>query len=422
MKKLLAALFLLLPLCASAQIVPTLPVTLTNGTLADANQVMSNFNAIVTGVNTNAAKNGANSDITSLSALTTPLTPAEGGSSVYTGGGSGTANAQLVVTPTPINFILRSGNTVNFIPSATNTGPTTLGVAGTTVTTVLRQSAAGLVPLAGGEIFIGQVATVIYDGTQYELINSASNAGVQPCTEIDYKGTTVPTGYLSEDGTAKSRATFPTLFSCISVTGVAATLNSTTTVTVPNSALFQVGWFVGGSNITCNSTIQSIPGGGVTIVLNNAAGATGSSTLTIGPYSQGDCSTTFNLPNMAGRGSFGADPTGAVLTSTFCTNPGSIGSACGNQSYTMLQVNGANYTISVTGTVGGGTNIPTNTGTISNQASLTTGGGSNSYPQGSSAWGSTTTLSGAMTGPSGGSATPFGILPPIQLATKAIKF
>ena len=67
---------------------------LTNGSLADANQVMSNFNTIVTGVNTNGAKNGANSDITSLSALTTPITPVQGGSNVYIGTGGGTANAQ----------------------------------------------------------------------------------------------------------------------------------------------------------------------------------------------------------------------------------------------------------------------------------------------------------------------------------------
>src|ERR1700744_268562 len=98
MKKLLAALFLLLPLCAQAQIIPTLPVTLTNGTLADANQGMSDFNTIVTGVNTNGAKNGVNSDITALNALTTPLTPTQGGSSVYTGNDTGTANAYVVTS------------------------------------------------------------------------------------------------------------------------------------------------------------------------------------------------------------------------------------------------------------------------------------------------------------------------------------
>src|ERR1700688_3551090 len=47
-----------------------LPITLLNGTIADAGQVMTDLNAIASNVNANAAKNGVNSDITSLTALT----------------------------------------------------------------------------------------------------------------------------------------------------------------------------------------------------------------------------------------------------------------------------------------------------------------------------------------------------------------
>ena len=49
------------------------PYTLTNGSTADANQVMANFAAIQNCANNNLAHNGANSDITSLSGITTPL-------------------------------------------------------------------------------------------------------------------------------------------------------------------------------------------------------------------------------------------------------------------------------------------------------------------------------------------------------------
>lgn len=55
------------------------PYTLVNGQTADANQVMANFNGILSCANTNLAKNGANSDITSLSALSTPLSVGQGG-------------------------------------------------------------------------------------------------------------------------------------------------------------------------------------------------------------------------------------------------------------------------------------------------------------------------------------------------------
>jgi hypothetical protein len=73
-----------------AIIIPALPYTLTNGTTADANQVMADLNDIVSGVNTNAAHNGPNSDITSLTGLTTPLSIAQGGTGVGVVGAAGT--------------------------------------------------------------------------------------------------------------------------------------------------------------------------------------------------------------------------------------------------------------------------------------------------------------------------------------------
>ena len=61
-------------------IIGALPFNLQNGQTADATQVMANFNEIVNDTNSNAAAAGANSDITSLSGLTTPLSVTQGGS------------------------------------------------------------------------------------------------------------------------------------------------------------------------------------------------------------------------------------------------------------------------------------------------------------------------------------------------------
>lgn len=61
---------------------PTLPVILTNGTATDATQVMSDLNYIVAQINANGAENGANSSITSLNGLTTPLSVPQGGTGV----------------------------------------------------------------------------------------------------------------------------------------------------------------------------------------------------------------------------------------------------------------------------------------------------------------------------------------------------
>lgn len=47
-----------------------LPIQLINGNVADGGQVMTDLNAIASNVNANAAKNGVNSDITALTAIT----------------------------------------------------------------------------------------------------------------------------------------------------------------------------------------------------------------------------------------------------------------------------------------------------------------------------------------------------------------
>jgi hypothetical protein len=57
---------------------------LTNGTIADATQVMANYNAL-TSCLANAAAAGNNTDITSLGGLTTPISPTQGGNSSLCG-------------------------------------------------------------------------------------------------------------------------------------------------------------------------------------------------------------------------------------------------------------------------------------------------------------------------------------------------
>lgn len=66
-------------------IIPALPNNLQDGTVADAVPVMGNFNAIVNAANANAAHNGANTDITSLANLTTPLSVPQGGTGSISG-------------------------------------------------------------------------------------------------------------------------------------------------------------------------------------------------------------------------------------------------------------------------------------------------------------------------------------------------
>lgn len=155
-------------------IINALPFTLQNGTTADATQVQADLQAIVDDVNNNAAGNGVNTDITALTALTTPLTPAQGGASVFTASvtSTGTANAQVVANPSPTGFALVEGYRLTFTAGFTNTGATTLNANSTGVTAILRQTPSGLVALAGGEIVAGSTTDVQFDGTQFVLLNN----------------------------------------------------------------------------------------------------------------------------------------------------------------------------------------------------------------------------------------------------------
>lgn len=155
-------------------IISALPFTLTNGTTADASQVQADFDQIVANTNANAAANGANSDITSLTGLTTPLGRTYGGSQFYVGGTStGSANAHVVATTTPTGFSLFTGAMVAFVSGFNNTTATTLNVNGTGVKNVFRQTSSGAAACVGGEVKTGQLIVAIYDGTQYQLITDS---------------------------------------------------------------------------------------------------------------------------------------------------------------------------------------------------------------------------------------------------------
>lgn len=190
MKKLIVAVLLLFAATAHAQIVNTLPFQLQNGTTADASQVMANFNQIVDNVNAGAAKNGTNSDITALTGLTTPLSPTQGGTTVYAGGTStGAANAQVVSTLVPAGFTLAAGKRVVFIAGFTNTGALTLNLNAVGAKNVYYPTPSGPAALVGGEVTAGNIVEVYYDGTQYQLITN-NLAVLGPLTDVASATTT----------------------------------------------------------------------------------------------------------------------------------------------------------------------------------------------------------------------------------------
>ena len=399
----------------------SLPFNLQNGTTADATQVMANYNALVTCLGLAAAA-GANNDITALLDLTTPLIPASGGTTNYIGSTStGSANAQVIATPVPIGFGLVTGRSITFIAGLTNTTATQINVASSGLTNVFKKSTGGPVALTGGEIQVGNVYTATFDGTEFQIADQSLTQLIPTGMYGDFATPILPAGWLLADGSAQSRTTFATLFNAIAYTSVAATTtNTSTSVVVPNSVLFQIGWFVGGSNVTCNSTISSIPDG-THIVISNAAGASGATTLTIGPHPQGDCSTTFNLPDLRGRFTAGVDGSTNITTAT-CANPFTLGAGCGKQTET-LKLTELPTGITVTGSVNASSSLffPVVTGGGGGSQIAVSSAGTTLVPAtGALGWSYQNSMSGTLTSNNtSGAAHP--ILPPVVLVYKAIK-
>lgn len=79
----------------------------------------------------------------------------------------GTANAQtLTYTQAPTAYT--TGDRYTFIAGVENTGATTLNVNGLGAKSIMR---GGTTPLTGGELAVGRIATVYYDGTNFQLFS-----------------------------------------------------------------------------------------------------------------------------------------------------------------------------------------------------------------------------------------------------------
>jgi microcystin-dependent protein len=212
MKRITLAILLWLTIAPAWAGVPcSVPFQLQNGVTADATQVMANYNALIACLG-NAAAAGANNDITSLSALSTPITPAQGGTTVFVGGTSSGTNTQVVSSVTPSTFSLTSGRQVLFIVGLGNTGPTTLNVASAGNVNFFRRTQLGISAMVGGELVAGHPAIAEYDGTEFVCIT----CGPYLVGEIkNFAGSTAPAGWAFIDGSCQVRTTFADLFTVI---------------------------------------------------------------------------------------------------------------------------------------------------------------------------------------------------------------
>lgn len=150
-------------------------------------------------------------------------------------------------------------------------------------------------------------------------------------TEVDWPGLVVPATWLEENGANVSRATYPELFNVLAPSVSCAfsnTSNAVTGLSIPTTG-WNTGWAVEGTGIPGGTTIAAITGANA-ISLSNPASADGTQ-IRVFPFSNGNGTSTFTLPNKNGRVSVGLDAAGAVITTA-----NKFGVAIGESTHTLI--------------------------------------------------------------------------------------
>lgn len=87
---------------------------------------------------------------------------------------SGAANAYVLTTFAPLAPSLRTGSSFAFVAAHSNTGASTVNVDSTGVIAIKKMLAGSFSDLAPGDITIGQVVQLFYDGTRYQWMGTGA--------------------------------------------------------------------------------------------------------------------------------------------------------------------------------------------------------------------------------------------------------
>ena len=125
----------------------------------------------------------------------------------WAGTGTGSGAAQAITLGNVLTLADILGVNVKWIPSNSNPagGGATLNVNALGAQPIQRVTPAGMVALGGGEIIAGHTAIAMWNGTVFELQNSA--APEPPGRVMDYAGASCPTGWAAASGSSTTSQT-----------------------------------------------------------------------------------------------------------------------------------------------------------------------------------------------------------------------
>jgi len=150
---------------------------------------------------------------------------------------TGSSNAYAIALSPALDAYI-AGMPITFAANHTNTGAATLAVCGMTAITIKKGVTNNL---AAGDIQSGQIISVVYDGTSFQMISVSGNESVPVGTLAKWPTATPPSGWLARDGSAISRTTYADLFAVIGV--MYGSGDGSTTFALPDDlGLFDRNW------------------------------------------------------------------------------------------------------------------------------------------------------------------------------------
>lgn len=97
----------------------------------------------------------------------------QNGTYVYAADSVGTDSYAITVAPTPTTYV--AGQSFTFKAGTANTGACTLAVNGGTAKAIKKSSSGTFSDLVTGDILAGQICTVVYDGTNFQITSLLAN-------------------------------------------------------------------------------------------------------------------------------------------------------------------------------------------------------------------------------------------------------
>lgn len=226
-------------------IIGAFPYTLTNGTTADATQVMADLNKIRNDVNANAASLGSTALSTANNNFTVPQSgqPAVAGANFPIASQVQNFSFNTLTSELGTNILTArcaqlplaaysTGQVFNFIPSQTNTAPAvtmTIDAAGT-----VPISKYGLGSVAQSDLVMGRTAWLVFNQTALELLNPATvQTVVNPVGAVTNADNNFSVAQTGQPATNSNQ--FATLGQVTSSLGSSASPTVNNNFTVPQS-------------------------------------------------------------------------------------------------------------------------------------------------------------------------------------------